>query len=70
LYGKTKDKVHITAGPVFGTSVCGKNLIIDKSFYGLKTAATRFHELLAELLLRLGFMETKHDPDLWRIDKI
>jgi hypothetical protein len=35
----------------------------------LKTSAARFHEHLAESLLRLGFKKTKHDPDLWMIDK-
>ena len=64
LYGKTKEKVYITAGPEFGTMLCGKNLIINKSLYGLKTSAARFHEHLAESLLRLGFKKTKHDPDL------
>jgi hypothetical protein len=66
-YGKTKEKVYITAGPEFGTTLCGKNLIINKSLYGLKTSAARFHEHLAESLLRLGFKKvkkTKHDPDL------
>jgi hypothetical protein len=29
LYGKTKEKVYITAGPEFGTNLHGKNLIID-----------------------------------------
>jgi hypothetical protein len=37
--------------------------------YGLKTSATRFHEHLSESLLRLGFKKTKHDPDLWMVDK-
>ena len=69
LYGKTKEKVYITAGPEFGASLHGKNLIIDKSLYGLKTSAARFHEHLAESLLRLGFKKTKHDPDLWMRDK-
>jgi Reverse transcriptase (RNA-dependent DNA polymerase) len=69
LYGKTKEKVYITAGPEFGATLCGKNLIINKSLYGLKTSAARFHEHLAESLLRLGFKKTKHDPDLWMIDK-
>jgi hypothetical protein len=44
LYGKTKEKVFITAVPEFGASLHGKNLIIDKSLYGLKTSAARFHE--------------------------
>ena len=35
----------------------------------MKTSAARFHEHLAESLLRLGFKKTKHDPDLWMIDK-
>jgi hypothetical protein len=35
----------------------------------LKTSAARFHENLAESLLRLGFSKTKHDPDLQKIDK-
>jgi hypothetical protein len=28
----------------------------------------RFHEHLAESLLRLGFKKTKIDPDLWIVD--
>jgi hypothetical protein len=37
--------------------------------YGLKTSAARFHEHLSESLLRLGFKKTKHDPDLWMVEK-
>jgi hypothetical protein len=29
LYGKTKEKVYVTAGPKFGAILHGKNLIID-----------------------------------------
>jgi hypothetical protein len=43
----------------------GKNLIIDKSLYELKTSAAIFHEHLSESLLRLGFNKTKHDRDSW-----
>jgi hypothetical protein len=45
------------------------NLIIDKSLYGLKTSAARFHEHLSETLLSLSFKKTKHDPDGWMVDK-
>jgi hypothetical protein len=69
LYGKTKEKVYITAGPEFGTNLHGKNLVIDKSLYGLKTSAARFHEHLSESLLRLGIKKTKHDHDLCMVDK-
>jgi hypothetical protein len=44
FYGKTKEKVYISAGPEFRAILHGKNLIIDKSLYGLKTSAARFHE--------------------------
>jgi hypothetical protein len=53
LYGNTKEKVYITAGPKFGVDLHAKNLIIDKYLYGLKTSAARFHEHLSESLLRL-----------------
>jgi hypothetical protein len=33
---KTKEKVYITAGPEFGANLHGKNLIIDKSLFGLR----------------------------------
>ena len=69
MYGKTKEKVYINAGPELGTNLCGKSLIINKSLYGFQTSAARFHEHLAESLLRLGFKRTKHDPDLWMVDK-
>jgi Reverse transcriptase (RNA-dependent DNA polymerase) len=69
LYGKTKEKGYVTAGPDFGTDLHGKSLIIDKSLYGLKTFAAKFHEYLAESLLRLGFKKSEHDPDVWMINK-
>jgi hypothetical protein len=62
-------KVIGIAGPEFGANYYGKNLIIDKSLYLLKISAARFHEHLSESLLRLGFKNTKHDPDLWMVEK-
>ena len=67
MYGKTKEKVYISSVPEIGANLCGNDLIINKSLYGLKTSATRFHEYLAESLLHLSFMKTKHD--LWMINK-
>jgi hypothetical protein len=55
LYEKTKEKVYITAGPEFGIDLHGKNIIIDKSLYGLKTSSARFHQHFSESLLSLGF---------------
>jgi hypothetical protein len=39
----------------FVEDIYGKNLIINKLLYGLKTSAEIFHEHLAESLSRLGF---------------
>jgi hypothetical protein len=69
LYRKTKEKVCITAGTEYGVDLNGKKLIIDKSLYGLQTSAAWFHEHWSDLLLRLGFKKTKHNPDLWMVDK-
>jgi hypothetical protein len=68
-YMKHKREIYITAGPDFGANLHGKILIIDESLYWLKTSAARFHEHLSESILRLGFKKTKHDPDLWIVDK-
>ena len=65
LYGKTKEKVYIIAGPEFGPKIQGKRLIIDKSLYGLKSSSARFHEHLSSTLLRLGYKPSKADYDLW-----
>jgi hypothetical protein len=66
---KKRKPIFITACPEFGANLHGTHLIIDKFLYGLQTSAARFHEHLSELLLRLGFKQTKHDPDLWMVDK-
>jgi hypothetical protein len=34
-----------------------------------KTSVARFHKHLSEPLLRLGFKKTKHNPELWLVDK-
>jgi hypothetical protein len=58
-----------SAGPEFGVYLHGKNLIIDKSLYGLKSSAARFHEHLSQSFLRLGFKKTKQDHDLCMVEK-
>ena len=64
LYGKTREKVYIIAGPEFGENA-GKRLLVYKSLYGLKTSSARFHEHLSEKLRRMGYKPSKADPDLW-----
>jgi hypothetical protein len=41
---KAKEKVDIIAGTEFGAILHGKTKIIDKSLYGSKTFAARFHD--------------------------
>ena len=65
LNGTTREKVFIIAGPEFGPDLEGKRLLIDKSLYGLKTSAARFHEHCSAKLLKMGFRPSKADPDLW-----
>ena len=64
LYGKTREKVAIRAGPEFGDDA-GKVMIVEGSCHGLKTSAARFHEKLSEKLRKMGFTPSKADFDLW-----
>jgi hypothetical protein len=63
LYGKTREKVYIIAGPEFGKEIQGKRLLIYKSLYGLKTSAARFHEHLSYKLRKMSYVPSKADPD-------
>jgi hypothetical protein len=69
LCEKTKEKVYMTVGTEFESNLHVINLIIDKSLYGLKISAARFHEHSSESRLRLGFKKIKHDPELWMVNK-
>jgi hypothetical protein len=64
FYANTKEKVYITFVTEFVEDLCGKNRIINKSLYGLKTSVEKCHEHLSDSL-RIGFKKSKHDPDLW-----
>ena len=64
LYGKTREKVYVIAGPEFGEHA-GKPMIIDKGLYGLKSSSARFHEHLSAKLRSMGFRPSKADHDLW-----
>ena len=64
LYGYTKEKVYVIAGPEFGEHK-GKPLIIHRGIYGLRTSSARFHEHLALRIRQLGLSPSKTDPDLY-----
>ena len=60
----TKEKVYIIAGPEFGERE-GCTLIIRKALYGLKSSGLRWHERLANVLTKMGFVPSKAEPDVW-----
>ena len=65
LYGKTKEKVYVIAGPEFNEQLQGKWLLIDKALCKLKSSSARFHEHLSATLLSMGYRPSKIDYDLW-----
>lgn len=69
LYGRTREKVFVIAGPEFGPKLVGKRMIIFKSLYGLKTSSARFHEHLSEKLRQIGYTPSKAYLDLWILKK-
>ncbi len=59
-----KEKVWTILGPEFGPDA-GKNTIIVRALYGLKSAGAAFHAHLASfMLLQIGYTSCKADPDL------
>ena len=64
LNARCREKVIIRAGPEFGPKYHGKDLIVHKSLYGLRTASSTFHSHLHLTLGKLGFKPTHPDSDL------
>ena len=69
VYGTTKEKVYLLAGPEFGPESEGIVLLVARSLYGLCTSAEKFHETLGDSLKQLGYKPSHYDHDLWYIDK-
>jgi hypothetical protein len=57
-------KVWIVLGHEFGIDA-GKNAIIVRTLYGLKSAGAAFRKHLASFMRRMGYTSCKADPDLW-----
>jgi hypothetical protein len=68
LYGRTREKVYIRAGWEFRSNLQGRDLIVDKCLYGLRTSSARFHEHLSAKLRTMGYVPSKADMDLWMKD--
>jgi hypothetical protein len=59
-----KEKVWTILGPEFGPDA-GKNDIIVRALYGLKSAGAAFCAHLASFMCQMGSTSCKADPDLW-----
>ena len=64
LEAYTREKLFIIGGPEF-KELEGHTLLIDKALYGLRTSGGRWAERLADVLLRLGWNQTKVDAAIW-----
>ena len=58
------EKVWLNTGREFGPDQ-GRNMIVVKALYGLKTASASFHSFMAKKLDELGFKSSKGDFDIW-----
>ena len=75
LNAPCREKVYFTAGPEFGTEHIGKNVIIVRALYGLKSSGAAWHAFFAESLGNkekgLGFIPcSRADPDMWRKEEV
>ena len=58
------EKVWTILGPEFGPDA-GKNAIIVRALYGLKSSGAAFRAHLASFMRQMGYTSCKADPDLW-----
>ena len=58
------EKVWLTAGPEFGPEQ-GKNMIVVRALYGLKSASASFRSFMARKLDDMGFKSSCGDFDIW-----
>ena len=58
------EKVYTTLGEEFGEDA-GKQAVIVRALYGLKSAGASFRNHLAECMKFLGYEPCQADPDLW-----
>ena len=63
LHAVTKELAYFILPSDFGP-LGGKILIFHKALYGMRTSRACFHEALSVVLLSMGFMPSKADPDL------
>ena len=65
LQAETKEKIYTRAGIEWGEDLVGCILLLVKGVYGLRTSGARWYEMLAEILLSLGFVPCRGGISLW-----
>jgi hypothetical protein len=65
LNATPREKVYATAGPEFGAELEGRNVLIVRALYGLKSSGAAWRAHLANTLVTLGFASCLADPDVW-----
>jgi hypothetical protein len=60
-----REKVYFVAGDEFGSALKGKNVIIVKALYGLKSSGAAWRAHFAQSLHDLGYTPSLADPDVW-----
>jgi hypothetical protein len=64
LNAPCRERLYTTAGPEFGSDV-GKQVVIVRALYGLRTSGASWHAQLATTMQRLGFTPCMADRDVW-----
>jgi hypothetical protein len=65
INAEPQEKVYTTAGPEFGAELEGKQVLIIRALYGLKSSGAAWQSHLANTLHELGFISSLADPDMW-----
>ena len=61
----TSDKFYIICGDKFGSEYEGKQALVKRALYGMKSAASDFRNYLRDCMDHLGYSPYRADPDLW-----
>ena len=64
MMAPNKEKCWMVAGPELGSEE-GKNFLVVKALYGLKSASSSFRSHMAEKLMIMGFQSSMVEPDVW-----
>ena len=64
LTAPCREKIWTVAGPEFGSDA-GKNMLIVRALYGLKSSGASYRSFFADMLHEIGFRPSMADPDVW-----